>query len=265
MSESADKTKIEMGNKTDNKTVEVSSVGVTRNDVLVVLATYNERENIVQMVEQIFANAPDVDILVVDDNSPDGTGDWVEENCRVDSRLKLLRRSGKLGLGTAILDAMRYAIVNDYKYLINMDADLSHSPKYIPSLRAKSLEGGYDVVIGSRYIPGGGVEGWAFSRRWMSYLVNLGAKFLLGLKTQDNSGAFRCYKVDTLKSLDMDKFISRGYSFCEEVLFRLKKKNATFAETPIIFVDRQRGYSKINKKEAINAVLIFLRLGIFGP
>ncbi|MDR2172034.1 MAG: polyprenol monophosphomannose synthase [Planctomycetaceae bacterium] len=234
------------------------------NDTIISLATYNERENIPLMIEQIFANMSDVDILVVDDNSPDGTGDWVAEYQRNEVRLKLLRRSGKLGLGTAMLDAMRFAVDNDYKYFINMDADLSHSPKYLPLLRSKMLEGGYDVVIGSRYILGGGIEGWPAVRRWMSYLVNLGARLLLKLKTKDNSGAFRCYKVESLKLICNEKFLSRGYSFCEEVLFRLNKKGAVFTEVPIIFVDRKYGKSKINKKEAINAILIFLRLGIFG-
>jgi dolichol-phosphate mannosyltransferase len=234
------------------------------NDTLIALATYNERENIEVIIGRIFSGVPDVDILVVDDASPDGTGDWVAEYQRVEPRLKLLRRAGKLGLGTAVLDAMRFAIDNNYKYLINMDADLSHSPEYIPQLRVKAVEGGYDVVIGSRYVSGGGIKGWAASRRWMSSCVNFGARFMLGLKTLDNSGSFRCYKVELLKRLDMGEFISKGYSFFEEVLFRLKKKGATFAEVPITFVDRVHGYSKINKKEALNAILIFLRLGIFG-
>jgi dolichol-phosphate mannosyltransferase len=235
-----------------------------KNDTIISLATYNERENIPIIIEQIFANVSDVDILVIDDNSPDGTGDWVEEYKQNETRLKLLRRSGKLGLGTATLDAIRYAIDNNYKYIINMDADLSHSPKYIPAMREMSKEGDYDVVIGSRYIQNGGIEGWSKVRRWMSCLVNLGARLLLRLETKDNSGSFRCYKIDTLKKIITEKFISKGYSFCEEILFRLKKKKATFAEIPIIFVDRQLGYSKINKKEAIDAILIIFRLAIFG-
>ncbi|MDR1479519.1 MAG: polyprenol monophosphomannose synthase [Planctomycetaceae bacterium] len=235
-----------------------------KNDTVISLATYNERENIQTMIEQIFANVSDVDILVVDDNSPDGTGDFVAEYQCNEPRLKLLRRAGKLGLGTAMLDAMRYAVDNDYKYYINMDADMSHSPTYIPTLLEGVVSGGCDVMIGSRYVRGGGVEGWAASRRWMSYLVNLGARFLLGLKTFDNSGSFRCYKVELLKKIVSDVFISKGYSFLEEVLFRLKKKNATFGEIPITFIDRQYGRSKIDKKEAIAAIIVFLRLGIFG-
>ena len=231
--------------------------------LLISLATYNEIENLPIIVKEIFAHAPDADVLVVDDNSPDGSGDWVAEQMKTEPRLKLLRRTGKLGLGTATVAAMQYAIENGYDYLLNMDADLSHPPKYLPSMRGKAKEG-IDVVIGSRYVPGGGVEGWPLRRRLMSSGVNGYAKFMLGLKTKDNSGAFRCYKVETLKKLDFDKIISKGYSFQEEVLFRLRKVGATFAEVPIIFVDRRLGSSKINKKEAITALWLLFRIGIFG-
>ena len=237
---------------------------------LISLATYNERENLPLITKEIFEYAPDVDILVVDDNSPDGTGDWVAEQMKSESRLKLLRRAGKLGLGTATLAAMNYAIENGYDYLLNMDADLSHPPKYIPSIREKAEEGGsdgnagYDVVIGSRYVPGGGVEGWPFYRRFMSRGINFYAKLFLGLKTKDNSGAFRCYRVELLKKLDQSAIVSKGYSFQEEVLYRLRKLGATFAEVPIIFVDRRFGTSKINKKETITALWLLFRIGIFG-
>ncbi|MDR1923681.1 MAG: polyprenol monophosphomannose synthase [Planctomycetaceae bacterium] len=233
---------------------------------LISLATYNELENMPIIVREIFEYAPDVDILVVDDNSPDGTADWVLEHQRTEPRLKLLKRAGKLGLGTAILDAIEYAVKNDYEFLINMDADLSHPPKFIQALRQKANEppNGYDVVIGSRYIKGGGVEGWAMHRRWMSYAINLFAKLMLGLKTKDNSGSFRCYKLEKLKNFDRSLIISNGYSFMEEFLFRLKKQGATITEVPIIFVERRFGSSKINKKEAIDAIFILLKLGIRG-
>ena len=156
---------------------------------LISLVTYNERENLPIMLEEIFQVAPDVDVLVVDDNSPDGTGDWAAEYQERDPRLKLIRRSGKLGLGTATLAAMRYAIENGYDYLLNLDADLSHPPRYIPALRAKAEEG-FDVVIGSRYVAGGGIEGWPFYRRVMSRCINFYAQLLLGLKSKDNSGSF---------------------------------------------------------------------------
>ncbi len=226
---------------------------------LVSLATYNERENLPLIMAEIFAHAPDVDVLVVDDNSPDGTSDWVA--AQSEPRLKLLRRAGKRGLGTATIAAMNYAIENGYDFLLNMDADLSHPPHYIPALRAKAEEG-YDVVIGSRYVPGGGVEGWPLYRRFMSGAINQYARFFLGLSTQDNSGAFRCYRVERLRELDRDSIISKGYSFQEEVLYRLRKIGATFAEVPIIFVDRRFGTSKIDKKEVMTALWLLFRIGV---
>ena len=226
---------------------------------LVSLATYNERENLPILVEEIFHVAPDVDILVVDDNSPDGTGHWVAERMSNEPRLKLIRRSGKLGLGTATLTAMQYAIEHDYTFFLNMDADWSHPPQYITAIRSKANEG-FDIVIGSRYVCGGGIEGWSPLRRLMSRGINLYAKLLLGLDTQDNSGSFRCYRTGVLKKLDPEKIISHGYSFLEEVLFRLRQAGATFAEVPIVFMDRRYGTSKINAKEALRALGILLRL-----
>jgi dolichol-phosphate mannosyltransferase len=231
--------------------------------LLISLATYNEIENLPVITEEIFSVAPDADILVIDDNSPDGTGNWVSEKMKSESRLRYIPRSGKLGVGTATIEAMKYAVENGYDYLLNMDADLSHQPKYIPAIRRKAEEG-FDVVIGSRYVSGGGTENWSFARRLMSRSINLYARILLGLKTKDNSGAFRCYKTDVLKKISFTKIVSKGYSFQEEMLFHLKKAGATFAEVPIIFVDRRFGSSKINYKETLNALWILLRLGVFG-
>ena len=228
---------------------------------LIALATYNERENLPILTAQISEFAPYADILVIDDSSPDSTADWVEEQMQGDARLKLIKRSGKLGLGTAVLVAMEYAIQNDYDYLINMDADLSHPPRFLPAIRAKAEEG-FDVVIGSRYISGGKIEGWTLSRHLMSRGVNLYARWLLGLKTRDNSGSFRCYRTALLKKLDTNSICSRGYSFFEEILYRLRKLDATFAEVPITFVDRQLGRSKLNVKEIFIALWLLLRIGI---
>lgn len=230
---------------------------------LISLATYNERENLPLITKEIFEYAPDADVLVVDDNSPDGTGDWVAEQQKTEPRLKLLRRAGKLGLGTATLAAMKYAVENGYDFLLNMDADLSHPPKYLPQIQANAQEG-FDVVIGSRYVPGGGVEGWPWYRRFMSKGINFYAKLFLGLKTKDNSGAYRCYKTELLRKLDETSIVSKGYSFQEEILFHLRKLGATFAEVPIIFVDRRFGSSKINKKETLTALWLLFRIGIFG-
>jgi len=232
---------------------------------LVTVATYNEMENLPELIEAIHAEAPDVDILVIDDNSPDGTGRWCDEKSAQDSRVRCLHREGKLGLGTATIAGMKYGIEHGYRYVLNMDADFSHHPKHLPALIAgMDPEDGpaVDVMIGSRYVPGGGVEGWGIKRHVMSSGVNLYARWLLGLKPKDCSGAFRCYRTELLEKMNFDAVRSRGYSFQEEILWHLKRLGARFGETPIVFADRQRGASKINMKEAAAALWIILALGV---
>jgi len=232
---------------------------------LVTVATYNEMENLPRLVEEVFRYAPQADLLVIDDNSPDGTGQWCEQRRAEDPRVACLHRQGKLGLGTAIIAGMKHAIEHGYKYALNMDADFSHQPKYLPELLAgMDPPGGspVDVMIGSRYIPHGGVEGWPIKRHLMSRGVNLYARFLLGLSPKDCSGGFRCYRTELLAKLDFSEIRSRGYSFQEEILWRLKRLGARFGETPIVFVDRQRGTSKIDSGEALAAVKIILALGV---
>jgi len=225
------------------------------------LATYNERENLPILTAQIFEFAPDADILVVDDSSPDGTADWVEGQMQSDPRFKLLKRTGKLGLGSAVLAAMDYAVQNGYDFLINMDADLSHPPRFLPAIRSKAEED-FDVVIGSRYVPGGKIEGWSLTRRLMSRAINIYARCLLGLKTRDNSGSYRCYRVTLLRQLDPKTVLSQGYSFFEEILFRLRQLGGTFAEVPITFEERRVGQSKLNTKEIVIALWVLLRMGL---
>ena len=227
---------------------------------LITIATYNEIENLPSLTQAIFEIAPHVDILVIDDNSPDGTGRWCDEQASHDARLHCTHRPGKLGLGTATIAGMQYAIEHGYECVLNMDADFSHHPRYIPALLA-GLEK-TDVMIGSRYIPGGGVKDWPFRRRLMSWAVNTYARLLLGLRPRDTSGAFRAYRVEALKRIDFSEIKSRGYSFQEEILWRLKRARARMAETPILFADRERGQSKINRQEAINALRILFRLGL---
>lgn len=230
---------------------------------LVTIATYNELENLPRLVEEIFAQAPDVEILVIDDNSPDGTGRWCDEKHARDARVHCLHRAGKLGLGTATIAGMQYAIKQGYDQVLNMDADFSHHPRYLPAMLKRMQDGEpVDVVIGSRYIPGGGVQGWPLKRRLMSKGVNIYARALLGLWPRDCSGAFRLYRVELLEKLDFEHIVSRGYSFQEEVLWRLKRLGARFAEVPIVFADRELGVSKINGGEAGAAVRILFRLGL---
>jgi len=232
---------------------------------LVTVATYNEMENLPGLVEEIFRVAPEVDLLVIDDNSPDGTGDWCDRKAAEDARVRCLHRRGKLGLGTATIAAMRYGIEQGYRYVLNMDADFSHQPRYLGDLIAgmDPPDGPpIDVMIGSRYVPGGGVEGWPLRRHLMSRGVNCYARWLLGLKPKDCSGAYRCYRTSLLSRLDFDAIRSRGYSFQEEVLWHLKRLGARFGETPITFIDRQRGASKIDLRESAAALWIILGLGV---
>ncbi len=232
---------------------------------LVTVATYNEIENVPDLVAAIHEQAPAADILVIDDNSPDGTGQWCDEKHEEDPRVHCLHRAGKLGLGTAMIEGMKYAIAHDYDYMLNMDADFSHHPRYI-----QAMLGGMeppdgpprDCMIGSRYVPGGGAEAWPMHRWFMSRAVNAYARLALGLRTKDNSGAYRCYRVSLLRKLDFDKIRSRGYSFQEEILWHLKRAGATFGETPIVFADRERGQSKIHAGEALAALGIIFRLGV---
>ena len=232
---------------------------------LVTVATYNEIECLPKLVEEIFRYAPQVDLLVIDDNSPDGTGQWCDRRAAEDPRMHCLHRQGKLGLGTATIAGMRYAIEHGYRQVLNMDADFSHDPRYLGDLLAGMEPAGadpVDVMIGSRYVPGGGIEGWPWRRHWMSRCVNLYARWLLGLKPKDCSGAYRCYRTSLLARLDFDRVRSRGYSFQEEILWHARRLGARFGETPITFVDRRQGSSKINAKEALAALWIIFGLGL---
>ncbi len=226
---------------------------------LVVIATYNELENLPSLVEAIQQHAPHVDLLVVDDNSPDGTGRWCDEHAAGDSRLTCLHRSGKLGLGSASYDAFRYAIAHGYEVVATLDADWSHPPDRLPALLAGLAEG--DVVIGSRYCPGGAIEGWPVTRRVTSWLLNAVARRALRLPVQDCSGAFRAYRMTKMHEVDFDSVLTQGYAYLEELLWLLKRRGATFAEVPITFRDRQKGASKINWREAVAALRVIATLG----
>jgi dolichol-phosphate mannosyltransferase len=227
---------------------------------LVSLATYNERDNLPPLVNEIHQVLPHADVLVIDDNSPDGTGQIADELAGKDGRIHVLHRPGKLGLGTATLAAMRYAMEHGYELYVNMDADFSHHPRYLPALVAGMAR--YDVMIGSRYVPGGGTENWPLSRRLMSWGVNVASRFLLRIPAHDTSGAFRCYRTSKLRQVRLDRVISRGYSFQEEVLYRCRKAGCKIGETPIVFADRRAGASKANVREMIRSLATLGYLGV---
>jgi dolichol-phosphate mannosyltransferase len=230
-------------------------------ETLITLATYNEIENLPKLVGEIRVAAPQADVLVIDDNSPDGTGRWCDQHSTIEPRLKCLHRSGKLGLGTATIAGMQYAIEHGYRRVLNMDADFSHHPRHLPAIFA-AAESDDTVVIGSRYVQGGGIDGWPLKRHLMSRGVNFYARTMLQLPAKDCSGAYRSYPTALLKQLDFSKIRSRGYSFQEEILWHLRRLGAKFAEVPIRFADRERGQSKINGREALSALRIIFRLGL---
>ncbi len=193
-------------------------VSVESERLLISLATYNEAGNLKSLVDTIRSYAPDCWIVVIDDNSPDGTGQIADELSSSLPRIDVIHRQGKEGLGTAMLLAMRYAIASNFDYLINLDADFSHPPRFIPALRDGMRD--HDVMIGSRYVPGGGVEGgFTLKRKLMSSGINSYARLMLGLTSKDNSGSYRCYRVSKLAEINLDQVRSRGYSFQEEILF----------------------------------------------
>ena len=226
---------------------------------LVSLATYNERENLAPLLQEIQQALPLAHVLVVDDNSPDGTGRIADDLAAADPRIHVLHRAGKLGLGTAVLAAMRYAMEHDYDFLVNMDADFSHHPRYLPALTAGMER--YDVMIGSRYVPGGGTENWPLSRQLLSGGVNALTRLLMRVSAHDCSGAFRCYRVSKLREAHLERIISRGYSFQEEMLYRCRKAGCRIGETPIIFADRRGGVSKVNSREAVRSLGVLVYLG----
>ncbi|WP_146446152.1 polyprenol monophosphomannose synthase [Botrimarina colliarenosi] len=231
---------------------------------LVAVATYNERENLPSLIDAIEAALPEADLLVIDDNSPDGTGKWADERAAIDPRVRVLHRSGKLGLGTATFAAMRLAIAEGYDLICTLDADWSHPPEKLPELLALLPVGatGPSVAIGSRYVRGGRIVGWPLRRRVASKLVNAAARLLLRLPTRDSSGAFRAYRVEILRGFDFDSMRGAGYAYLEEILWRLKRTGATFIETPITFTERRAGASKINAAEVRKAVALLLRIGL---
>ena len=236
-----------------------------RERILVSIATYNEMENLPDLVQNLQQVLPDADLLIVDDNSPDGTGDWIAQQASSNGQIVGIHRPHKMGLGSATMAALRYAVEQDYTFVVALDGDGSHDPKYIPSMLELIRGTGDsppDIVIGSRYVPGGSTLGWPLHRRVMSRAVNGFARVMLGLPVRDCSGAFRCTRVELLRRVDLESIGSRGYSLFEELLWRFKQASARFEEIPIVFTNRTRGQSKINTREAVSAMWMLVRLGM---
>lgn len=231
-------------------------------DTLIVTPTYNERDNLSSFVKAVFDVAPSAHILVVDDNSPDGTGQLADELANADERIRVLHRPGKLGLGTAYVEAFLRNLGAGYRYFFEMDADMSHDPAYLPDFFA-ALDAGADVVAGSRNMPGGGVEGWGPGRHFISKGGSLYSRMILGVGVRDLTTGYKAFTAEALEAIDLDTIRSNGYSFQIEMTYRALKAGLRVVEVPIIFVDRRVGESKMDGRifaEAVGAVWR-LRLG----
>lgn len=224
-----------------------------------VVPTYNERENLARLVGRLRALPGDVHVLVVDDNSPDGTGAIADAIAACNPGVHVLHRSGKLGLGTAYRAGFRYGLEHGYDYICTMDADFSHSPESLPALIDKAAAG-YDLVIGSRYVRGGAVVGSPPLRKFISYAANTLAHTILGVTARDCTAGFRCYRCQVLETVDLDVIFSSGYSFLVEMAFWVERTGFRTGEVPITFVNRTEGASKISKLEIYKAMYTIVRL-----
>jgi dolichol-phosphate mannosyltransferase len=223
---------------------------------LVVVPTYNERENLPKLVELLFGQNVGLEILVVDDSSPDGTGKWVSEKAAQDPRLHLLSRTAKNGLGRAYLAGFQWAIDHGYDLVVQMDADFSHNPTDVPKLIAGILESGADLAIGSRYAGGIRVINWPLKRLVLSVGASFYVKWITGLPIWDPTGGFKCWRRSTLEAINIASVRSNGYSFQIEMTHRVWRNGLRVVEVPIIFSDRVEGTSKMSKKIVVEALLM---------
>lgn len=227
---------------------------------LIIIATYNEIDNINLLLEEIFTIVPDVNVLVIDDSSPDKTYELVEnliEN-KYKNNLFLMKRAGKLGLGTAYVAGFNWALEREYDIILHMDADFSHSPKYLPLFFTEIKDN--DLVIGSRYVKNGGVVNWGIIRKLISRGGSLYSRLILGLKIRDLTGGFKCFKRNVLESIDINGLKSNGYSFQVETTYKSFLKGFKIKEIPIVFEDRRVGESKMSSVIFIEALLMILKL-----
>ncbi len=231
---------------------------------LAIIPTYNERENLARLVGRLRALPVDVHVLVVDDGSPDGTGQIADELAAVDAGVHVLHRAGKLGLGTAYKAGFDFGLARGYRFLCTMDADFSHSPEDLPKLLEKAIRGPCDLVVGSRYVAGGRVVGSTLPRKLVSYVANWLAHLILGVAIRDCTAGFRVYRRAVLETIDLDGIFSSGYSFLTEMAFLCERAGFRTGEVPITFVNRTEGASKISRWEILRAVYTLIRLRTSG-
>ena len=242
----------------------LSGSSATRENVLrslVAVCTFNEAENIELMVSGLRQALPNADVIVVDDNSPDGTAKLVKEMARKDSSVRVFVRENERGLGSAIRFAMQYSIDHGYDYFMNLDGDFSHNPEQMPLLfNQATQDSNLAVVVGSRYVTGGGIVGWPLRRKLMGRTLNGFATKCLRLPVRDCSGSMRCYRVDALAKLGLKNLKVNGYAVLEEVLLRLHQRGEQMAEVPITYTERERGHSKLTTFEAMRSMVQVIAL-----
>jgi len=230
---------------------------------LVIIPTYNEKDNIEKILNSVFElKIPDLDVMVIDDNSPDGTADIVRGLMKDNPHIHLLQRKGKLGLGTAYVEGFRYALERDYQYIFEMDADLSHDPREIPNFLEVIKDA--DLVIGSRYLTGVNVINWPLMRLFISVMASKYTRIITGMPISDCTSGYKCFRRRVLESIPMDEVRSNGYSFQIEMNFKVWKRGFRIKEIPIIFYDRTVGSSKMNRKIVFEAALMVWKLRLFS-
>jgi dolichol-phosphate mannosyltransferase len=225
---------------------------------MVVVPTYNERANLAELIPRVLGQLPDVELLVVDDGSPDGTGEFADEVAASNPRVHVMHRPCKMGLGSAYVDAFRHALTTDTDLIVQMDADFSHDPDVIPKLVEGAKD--HDVVLGSRYITGANVVNWPLRRLFLSYFANVYTHIVTGLPLRDSTGGFKCFRRKVLEEIDLDSIRSDGYSFQIEVNFRSWRRGFSIVEIPIVFVDRHSGTSKMSRRIVWEAMWLVWRL-----
>ena len=225
---------------------------------LVIIPTYNERDNIETIITEVLKQDPHLHVLIVDDNSPDGTGQIAARLAQSNGKVFALHREKKSGLGQAYLAGFKYALQKDFDNIFEMDADFSHDPKYLPDFLTAIQKA--DLVLGSRYIRGVNVVNWPMTRLLLSYCANIYARWVTGLPVKDSTGGFKCYRRIVLEKIKLDEIKSEGYSFQIETSYRAWKKGFKIVEIPIVFVDRQQGESKMSKKIVREAMWMVWKL-----
>jgi dolichol-phosphate mannosyltransferase len=230
--------------------------------ILIIIPTYNELENLPKLIPEVLSKNENIDVLIVDDNSPDGTADFVQDEAKNNSRIKLIKRENKMGLGTAYIAGFKFALENNYDYIFEMDADFSHNPKMIPKFLKEIKK--YDLVLGSRYKEGVNVANWPMSRLMLSMFANIYSRVITGLPVHDATGGYKCFRREVLEAINLDAVKSNGYAFQIEMTFKAWKKGFKIKELSIIFIDRVKGTSKMSRKIVREAIVMVWKLRIWS-